>query len=213
MAKEIHATLLLLRRGPVASKWDQTALGQTDPPPARGFADAENEAVRRVAELRPARILSSDLRRAKGTAERVAAATQASLGVRRDLREQGFGQWQGRAWAEIVASEGTEAVAFLHDFCRSEPPRGESLVSTSKRVVKAISAEMRRHQRDVVCYVGHAGPIRSLIAHSLGLPLESVQRMQLDPFGLSAIRFAGDASVLTLLNHPAGGDPPGGLPS
>jgi len=212
MAKDIHATLVMLRRGPVAAKWDQAALGQSDPPLARGHGDAEAAAVTTVANLRPARILTSDLRRARATAERIATCAEASVGVRRDLREQRFGAWQGRPWAEVVA-EDPAAVEFLHDFCRSEPPRGESLLGVSKRVVKAISTEMRRHQRDVVCYVGHAGPIRCLIAQALGLTLESVQRMQLDPFGLSAIRFQGDASVLTLLNHPAGDDVPGGLPS
>ena len=201
MAKDIHSTLLLLRRGPVAAKWDQAALGQADPPLARGNSDLEAAAVTRVVELEPARILTSDLRRAKDTAERIAVCANASLGVRRDLRDRKYGDWQGRQWSEIIASEQDPAVTFLHDFCRSEPPRGESMIAVSKRVVKAVSAELRRHQRDVVCYVGHAGPIRCLIAHALGLPLEAVQRMQLDPFGLSAIRMAGDASALTMLNH------------
>ncbi|MAG58134.1 MAG: hypothetical protein CMJ83_17755 [Planctomycetes bacterium] len=212
MSKEVHATLLLLRRGPLAVKWDSAALGQTDPPLNRGVAPQERAALDALAEYRPHRVLASDLKRARTTAERLAVKVGASFAVRRDLREQRFGSWQGRPWSEIVASEQKAAITFLNDFCRSTPPRGESLTAVARRVNKAILAEVRRHQRKVVCYVGHAGPIRCLIAHALGLPLEQVQRMQLDPFGLSVIRYQGDASVLALLNHPTGGDRPGGLP-
>ncbi|MEE2713430.1 MAG: histidine phosphatase family protein [Planctomycetota bacterium] len=212
MATEIHATLFLLRRGPVAEKWDRTALGQSDPPLQRGLAPEESAVATAIAALQPSRIVSSDLRRARMTAERISEYTGASLAVRRDLREQRFGAWQGRPWSEIVATEGDAAVSFLHDFCRSEPPSGESLEAVSRRVLKGVQAELRRQQREVVCYVGHAGPIRCLVAHALRVGLEQVQRMQLDPFGLCAIRYQGDASVLTLWNHPAAGGVPGGLP-
>lgn len=212
MAKDIHATLYLLRRGPVAAKWDRTALGQSDPPLQRGLASDESAVATTIAALDPARIVSSDLRRARLTAERISEYAGASLAVRRDLREQRFGTWQGRAWSDIVVEEGDAAVSFLHDFCRSEPPRGESLQAVSRRVLKGMHAELRRQQREVVCYVGHAGPIRCLAAHALRVGLEQVQRMQLDPFGLCAIRYQGDASVLTLWNHPAAGGVSGGLP-
>ena len=167
MATEIHATLFLLRRGPVAEKWDRTALGQSDPPLQRGLAPEESAVATAIAALQPSRIVSSDLRRARMTAERISEYTGASLAVRRDLREQRFGAWQGRPWSEIVATEGDTAVSFLHDFCRSEPPSGESLEAVSRRVLKGVQAEPRRQQREVVCYVGHAGPIRCLVAHAL----------------------------------------------
>lgn len=212
MAKDIHATLLLLRRGPVAAKWDQSALGQADPPLARSTSADERAAATAIAEMRPSRVVCSDLRRARKTAERIAEYAGASLAVRRDLREQRYGSWQGRAWSEIVANDEEAAVEYLHDFCRSEPPRGESLLTVSRRVLKGMQAELRRQQRELVCYVGHAGPIRCLAAHALGVGLEQVQRMQLDPFGLCAIRYQGDASAVTLWNHPVTGGMPGGLP-
>ncbi len=213
MAREIHATLLLLRRGPVAARWDQAALGQSDPPLAREASADERQVCETIATLNPSRVITSDLRRARGTAERIARYADASLGVRRDLREQRFGSWQGRAWSEIVASEEAAAVEFLHDFCRSEPPEGESLVTVSRRVLKGVNAELRRQQRQVVCYVGHAGPIRCLLANALGVGLEQVQRMQLDPFGLSVIRYQGDAPVVAAWNHGLLGGGPGGVSS
>jgi len=213
MAREVHGTLLLLRRGPLTRKWDQTVIGQSDPPLSRGAVAEEKRVVKAVAAIGPSRVVASDLRRARGTAERIAVASDASFGIRRDLREQRLGRWQGRTWADVVRTEEAEAVAFLHDFCRSEPPGGEALTTVVRRITKALLSELRRHQRKTVVYVGHAGPIRCILSYALQLPLEAVQRFQLDPFGLSAIRFQGDASAVTLLNHPAAGGIPGGLPS
>jgi broad specificity phosphatase PhoE len=210
MAKEIHGTLLLLRRGPLDDPWEQTALGQADPPLGSAGREEEAAVACSVARHRPVRVLSSDLRRAAGTAEVIAQVSGASLGVRRDLRERRFGSWQGRLWAELVF-EDPAAVAFLSDFCHGTPPRGENLETVARRVTRALHAECRRHPRLTLCYVGHAGPIRALLAHALQLPLDAVQRIQLDPFGLSVIRYQGDASVITLVNHPTAGGDPGGM--
>ena len=80
MATEIHATLFLLRRGPVAEKWDRTALGQSDPPLQRGLAPEESAVATAIAALQPSRIVSSDLRRARMTAERISEYTGAPPG-------------------------------------------------------------------------------------------------------------------------------------
>lgn len=212
MSQEVHATLLCLRRGPVARSHDTRALGQEDVPLAAASGRSETKVVSLLASFRPDRVISSDLRRCSETAERVANKADAPLTLRRELREQRFGRWQGRDWAEIVASEETEAVAFLSDFTRGTPPGGESLEKVRNRVRRAIFAECRRKPRGTILYVGHAGPIRTLIAGALGLELAAVQRMRLDPFGLSILHLHGSASTLTLLNHPATGESVAHLP-
>ena len=212
MNRDFHATLLLLRRGPVAPKWEPRALGQEDVPLARDAAPLETRAVACLASFRPERVLSSDLARAQGTAGRIARKVGAPHVARRDLREQRFGQWQGRPWAEVIATDEDRAVPFLADFTRGIPPQGESLEKVRDRVVKAVFAEGRRNPRKTLCYVGHAGPIRGLIAASLDWDLEAVQRVRLDPFGLSIIHLQGPTATLTLLNHPATGEPVAHMP-
>jgi probable phosphoglycerate mutase len=71
-------------------------IGQDDPPPDPGAVDREQMAVGAVAALRPDRVISSNLLRARGLAEKIAEAAACTLSVRREVREQRFGLWQGR---------------------------------------------------------------------------------------------------------------------
>ena len=56
----------------------------------------------RLAELAPAAIVSSDLRRAADTAAAVAAVTGVQVRLDKRLRERDFGQWQGLHGTEIA---------------------------------------------------------------------------------------------------------------
>jgi len=53
--------------------------------------------------------------------------------------------------------------------------------------------------------VADASPIRCLAAHALGLPIAALQRMKLDPFGLTIVRLQADASSIALWNAPTDG--------
>jgi probable phosphoglycerate mutase len=198
-------TLVLVRRGPIDASWDGKVLGQEDPPLAPAAASRERTLLERLAELRPDRIVSSDLDRACATAERLAERSRAPLAVRSELREQRFGRWQGRAWAELVASD-PDAVSFLGSFTSARPPGGEDLGRVQERAVRAIGIECRRVHRRVIVAIAHAGPIRGIVAKALGLPLELAQRLQLDPFGVTVLRMQGEAATLSHLNLPLDGE-------
>jgi alpha-ribazole phosphatase len=122
--------------------------------------------------------------------------------VLRDLRERDLGKFDGQRWSQLMVTQEAEVLPFLADFCEACPPAGETLKEMQKRVVRAIWAEGRRRQRQTLLYVGHAGPIRALLAHALGLSLVDVQRFQLDPFSLTILDIRGDDSLLRLLNAP-----------
>ena len=82
---------------------------------ARGLAQAE-QLGRRLATLGVGAILSSDLRRAVMTAERVGACTGASLAFDAGLQERNYGDVRGQAYATL----GVDILA--PDY---EPPGGE----------------------------------------------------------------------------------------
>jgi broad specificity phosphatase PhoE len=206
VAKELFCKLLLLRRGPVVEPWDQLALGRSNPALRPEARKLEASVLAKLLEHKPSRVLTSDLRRASVSAKRLAEELGASLAVLRDLRERDLGQFDGKRWSELVIREGELALPFLANFCEARPPAGETLAEMQKRVVKAVWAEGRRRQRQTLLYVGHAGPIRAILAHSLQLSLQDVQRFQLDPFSLSIVDVRGDNSLLRLLNAPLTGE-------
>lgn len=116
--------IFLIRHGETASNAARIVQTPDTPLSERGLAQAEALA-RRVAALGVATIVSSDLPRARMTAERVQAATGAPLVLEPDLQERNFGHLRGQAYASFTVD------ILAPDY---EPPGGERWADFHARV-------------------------------------------------------------------------------
>ena len=107
--------IFLIRHGETASNAARIVQTPEVPLSARGVAQAE-QLGRRLAGLGVGAIVSSDLRRAVMTAERVQAFTGAPITLDAGLQERNFGDLRGRAYADL----GLDLFAADYD-----PPGGE----------------------------------------------------------------------------------------
>jgi probable phosphoglycerate mutase len=150
------------------------ALGWSDPPlTARGRAQAA-AAARRLAGRRLGAVHSSDLRRARATAEALAAPHSLPVLVTEDLRELGFGAWEGRLLADLWRELPEEARRWEADLRRSPPQFAEAVPDLERRV----SAFARRllagpAQGLEVAVVAHRGSLAALHGHLTGEDLAS----------------------------------------
>lgn len=119
--------IFLVRHGETASNVARIVQLPDEPLSARGRAQAARLAAR-LADLGVAAIVTSDLPRARSTAEVVAAATGAPLEVWPELRERDFGELRGRAYATL------EVDLFAPDLA---PPGGETWATFEARVERA----------------------------------------------------------------------------
>jgi 2,3-bisphosphoglycerate-dependent phosphoglycerate mutase len=101
---------------------------------ARGREQAA-AAAQRLRDLRPAALLSSDLARARQTADAVAAATGLPVVTDPALRERNFGTLRGRAWDSLDFE-----IASLVE----APEGGESMADFHTRVARAWQAVVAR---------------------------------------------------------------------
>ena len=140
-----------------------------------------------------AAISSSDLLRARQTAERI-ARQQVPIQFTALWRELAFGHWEGLTYAEITALPAND-LRFFSDALHFAPPGGESLLELSQRVQQALaliiadaSARIAAHESpgDIVL-VSHGGPLRVLLCLLLHVPLEYQWQFQLAPGSLSAL--------------------------
>jgi probable phosphoglycerate mutase len=130
-------------------------------------------AARSIARLRPARLVSSDLRRAADTAAALAVVTGLSVETDPELREVFAGQWQGLLRTEIEARWPHEFAAWRGG---DDVPvgGGERRSEAAKRTAVAIE----RHAEDtadggVLVVTGHGGALRGAMLRLLGLTLAS----------------------------------------
>lgn len=200
--------LFLVRHGQVASNRELRFVGERDEGlTAQGQEQAE--ALGRIFRQIPVDgVLSSPLRRCAETAERLGAGAEASVRIEERLREQSFGSWEGLSRDEVLARSAEDAAslrAWERD-SRLGPPGGESLLSVQERVLELIG-ELARDPAlgpgASVVLVSHVGPIKTLLAAGLDLPLERARRIFLDPGTVSIVDW-GEPPVFRLVNAPAG---------
>lgn len=160
--------LLLLRHGQstwnAAGRWQ----GRADPPLSPLGEVQARDAARRLVPGQFSRIVASDLRRARRTAEILAGAIGLAVEVDADLREIDVGEWQGLTRAEIDA----RAPGALADWSegRSEStPGGEMRADLTERARAAlVRVAATSSPGDRVLVVSHGALIRNL-DRALGL--------------------------------------------
>jgi len=190
--------LILIRHG--ESEMGGRYLGRTDPPLSdRGRAQAAALA-RRLAEEPLSALTSSPQRRALDTAKAIAAPKGLEVSVKADLAELDFGTWDGLSYEEIERSDQERFARWLADPVTECPPGGETLAHMSQRVVAAAQVIVARHPQGKTAIVSHGGPIRALVCHALGLPLESQFRIGQDIAALTRLDWYETEVVLSVLN-------------
>lgn len=170
-------TLLLVRHGETDWNRDGRWQGGSD----TSLNDLGREQARALAEQLDGDIdvlYSSDLARARETAEIVAA--KLGLEVRLDprLRERGFGSWEGLTMPEIE-----ERFADSHRRWRAGEGSGaddaETFEDFSARVNDFLADVIRLHPGDEVLVISHGGSIR--VIHALAAGLDYVRDHSLIP--------------------------------
>jgi broad specificity phosphatase PhoE len=202
---------LLVRHG--ATEWSAAGryAGWSDVPlSAAGRVQAERLA-HRLAGVTVRRCFSSDLRRAKETAEAVRLGQPRSpeLLLESDLRELHFGEWEGCTYGQIAGAPGGAAVLAG----RRAPPGGESLDDLTRRIDRFLAGrhqpattdelgrgEERAPPAEATLVVSHGGPLRVLICRLLGLDATAHWRFQIDQGSLSEVFWDGTTGRLVGLN-------------
>lgn len=187
--------LYLIRHGAVPANRDRRFIGDRD----EQLTDEGREQIRKLAlelaEAPPAAILSSPLSRARETAEMLARAPGIEVQIEPRLQEQSFGEWEGRSFKELSASD-------VHRyFAEPEvaPPGGESLLSVRQRVLSVVADLVSKEEASPVYLVSHVGPIKILLAEALDIPLSVLRRLILDPGTVTVLDW-GETPLVRVIN-------------
>ncbi|MEU3170070.1 histidine phosphatase family protein [Streptosporangium sp. NPDC006930] len=158
--------VVCLRHGQTLWNVEHRFQGHSDIPlDETGIAQA-TRAASLLAALRPSKIVSSDLQRAFDTASALGRVTRLDVGVDKDLRERGGGQWEGLTRAEI-------SERWPREFADWEAPGGETVTDVADRVSSAIRRWAAEIDSDGLLVVAsHGAAIRLGIAKLMNLPQE-----------------------------------------
>lgn len=156
---EIH----LMRHGlPDYTVTDKSPTGQADPPLCDLGRSQTQAIARELSERNFHSIWTSDLKRAKETADLMAEVLGCPVYVDPDLREINVGEWEGLSFAEIREKYPAEYEARGEYPLIYAPPGGESFLDLSKRAVRTYEKIQSREQGRVLL-ITHRGWLRSLL--------------------------------------------------
>lgn len=148
-------------------------------------------------------IYSSPLLRCSEFAQALGERLGVDVYVDERLKEGGFGVWEGRLPSEICAEDPQRLFRFKRDPIEAAPEGAEALSALHDRVGEAWGTMLDRHVGQHVLVVAHAGVIRMLMAHALGLPLENIYRIEVGNAALTRLKVErwDDEMLASLLFH------------
>lgn len=199
-------TILLIRHGETAWNAERRLQGHLD---IALNAEGERQAAALGAALAGEQIdlvISSDLARARQTAEAILRARGASDASRvqldPQLRERCYGGFEGLLYSEIATRFPLEFAAWqarnVDAVLPSGKNQGETFRSFFERATKAILGHAARHPGQTLALVAHGGVLECAYRAALGLPLETPRDFKVHNASIN--RFVVEQGVLKLVS-------------
>ena len=154
--------------------------------------------IERLAPIELEAIYSSPLERTLETAAPLAPARGLRVIRLRDVGEVRYGDWQGKSLSQlrhrkewIVVQTAPSAMRF---------PNGESLREMQSRAVAGVERIAAAHPKGSVAVFSHGDVIKAIVAHFVGMPLDSFQRLIVAPASVTVLGMGRFGARLLRLN-------------
>jgi 2,3-bisphosphoglycerate-dependent phosphoglycerate mutase len=182
--------LIVIRHGETDWNRQHRFQGQIDVPlNAAGQAQAQRLAARLLDERFDV-IVSSDLLRARATANVASPPSSLPLVAEPLWREQSFGVLEGLDVPTIVARHPDLWSSWTrHDADYALPGGGESVRDFHARVLRAVRTLVQRHEGQRVAVFTHGGALDMLWRSAHGLPLHGPRVCDIPNTGINRLRW------------------------
>jgi 2,3-bisphosphoglycerate-dependent phosphoglycerate mutase len=137
-------------------------------------------------------VYSSDLWRAYDTALSVAKPHGLTVVTDEGLRERGFGEFQGKTFAEIEAALPEQSLKWRKRVPDFAPPGGESLLQLRERVLQCVSRLAQAHPGQHIVVVSHGGVMDILYRAATGLDLQAPRTWDLHNAAINRLLWNGE---------------------
>ena len=156
-------------------------------------------AGRRLAGLRPLRIFTSPLERARETAGIIAGDTGCPVQQAEELQEIDCGEWTGKAFAELHADPRWKDWNEVRSVAR--PPGGEMMIEVQARVAGFLELLRRMYDNARLVIVSHSDVIKAAVLFHVGISLDLFSRIEVAPGSISTLIVGNWGARLVSLNE------------
>lgn len=193
--------IYLLRHGEVVGAETRRFIGHLDVPLSERGEQQCRAQGERLRGVTLAAVFSSDLARARRSAELIGAPHGLAPTPLPALREMAMGRWEGLTAAEIRAREPAAFEDWMARVGEFPFPEGESVPDLVARAVPAFEALAGAHAGRAIAIVAHGGTNRALLCHAFGLPLGRLLAFGQDYGALTVLEAGAPGWALRRLNE------------
>lgn len=188
--------LLVIRHGETAWNLESRIQGHIDIPlNDKGRWQAERLAQALSDDAIHA-IYSSDLQRARHTAEALASGTGLDVVLDTQLRERHFGRFEGLTQNEIAAQWPEEARRWRERDPAYGPEDGEVLAHFYERSVAALTRLALRHPGQQIAVVAHGGVLDCFYRAANGVALDQPRSWKITNASINRLLFNGEGFTM-----------------
>ena len=193
-------TVIFVRHGQSTANLERVFAGHTDAPLTDlGHKQAKNTA-KFLQNYPICAIYSSDLTRSMQTAAPTAGLHNLPIIPDRELREIFAGEWEGRAYQELVEKFDKSFTVWRTDCGRAHPEGGESTLELGTRIYREVDRLMELHRGKCFAIFTHATPIRLMRAKWEGYPPEELRNIDFCAnASVSVVEYDDDGNANVLL--------------
>lgn len=188
--------LLLVRHGATLDNEQKRYIGQTDvalsPHGVQQVVTLGACLAHEVMDI----IVTSDLQRARATADAIAHYHAVPLEEDTDLREIARGIWEGATYSEVRERDADLLARWRHTPVECQIPGGETLIQLNNRVVRALERWYAHSPEATVVWVTHVGVIQVILCHLFKVDLNAWRRFYRDNASVTEVKVDRVCGVL-----------------
>jgi alpha-ribazole phosphatase len=162
--------------------------------------DQAQKISKRISTKEIDEIYSSDLKRARNTAELIAAPHNQKVRSREGLREINVGDWEGLNYDDLNKQYPELSRKWFDNPASVRLPGGEMLSEFQTRVVDSFEEIIDSSKGEKIVVTAHGGTIRVWLAHLLKVPLNKNRQIEIHNTSLSIVKVFDGYPVIKLIN-------------
>lgn len=168
----METILHLVRHGQTDWNLEGRYQGRIDIPLNKTGISQAKKAAEKLAGGRYTAIYSSTLTRARQTAEIIAKTVNLPVTPEAGLQEIYQGEWEGKIFKEILASQPDKVTSVRANPYTDRPPGGESIGEVGERLKITLDKIVKNHLGEEIIIVSHGMAIGTVLCTVEGIGLE-----------------------------------------
>ena len=205
--------LFLVRHGQTEANLRGVFCGLTDVALTPLGVEQAGDVAGWLADVAFADGVSSQLLRARHTADIVLAGHPLNVGINDQLNEMNFGEWEMRHHHDLQREDPDAWAAWVADWQQASPTGGESFIQFSDRVESVVqsllstnSHQTNRHDNNQLL-VAHQGVLSLMLARLLAMPAAAMWHFHFEQGAYSVLEIHDGFVTLCAFNSRAAWQP------